>query len=127
MPLFHAFGRVGCFLAGCCYGKKLERTITILNGIRLERIPIQLIEAIFEFLLFIILTVIRKKDDNVNILRIYLMSYSAFRFLDEFFRGDEIRGIFFGLSTAQWISLVIWAVYILKAISGKKETRSITR
>nr|WP_325305722.1 hypothetical protein [uncultured Oscillibacter sp.] len=42
---------------------------------------------------------------------------ACFRFVIEFFRGDEIRGIFFGLSTSQWISFMIVLYYTKKHFS----------
>ena len=62
IPLFHSIARIGCFLSGCCFGKIYEGVlsinyITIINGNIDEnmRFPIQLIEALFEFLLFLYL------------------------------------------------------------------------
>lgn len=119
MPLFHAFGRVGCFLTGCCYGKELSNSI-IFGSIELRRIPVQLIEALAEVILFIIILIIDKKRKDANLLKIYLVSYAIIRFIDEFIRGDKIRGIFCGLSTAQWISLMILVFYGIQKIKGKK-------
>jgi len=116
LPLFHAFGRLGCFLSGCCYGKDLGATIYFFDGVYIDKIPVQLFETIFNLLLFAVLLFIEKKHKNVDILRIYLISYATFRFINEFFRGDTIRGIFFGLSTAQWISIIIILYYIIKFI-----------
>lgn len=112
--IFHAFGRIGCFLSGCCYGFKLSNPLVI--GIaHLNYFPIQLIEALFEFVMFFVL--IRKVSDG-NKLKIYLISYSTFRFLIEFFRGDEARGIWFGLSTSQWISIVIIILFAFVSIKN---------
>lgn len=113
MPLFHAFGRIGCFLTGCCYGKSISSAI-VIGPLELTQIPVQLIEALAEFILFIIIIIVDKKSKDVDLLRIYLVSYAIIRFADEFFRGDEIRGIYFGLSTAQWISMIILVVYAIK-------------
>ena len=115
MPLFHAFGRVGCFLTGCCYGKDLVNTVTI-GTIELTQIPVQIIEAVAEMVLFVIIVIIEKNHKKVDLLAIYLILYAIIRFADEFLRGDTIRGIFFGLSTAQWISLIILLYYIVKFI-----------
>lgn len=60
MPLFHAFGRIGCFLAGCCYGKKLSTPI-VIGTIEFARIPVQIIESMAEFILFIVLFILSKK------------------------------------------------------------------
>ena len=60
VPLFHAFGRVGCFLSGCCYGIEFpggvvfdHATVDSANGV--PRFPIQLFEAGFDLLIFFIL------------------------------------------------------------------------
>ena len=124
MPLFHAFGRIGCFLTGCCYGKDLPSPI-MLGPIEVTQIPVQLIESIAEFILFGVLYAVGKKRD-VNLLRLYLVAYAVIRFADEFLRGDEVRGILFGLSTAQWISIAIVVYYFTRAISQKiKERKGI--
>ena len=115
MPLFHAFGRIGCFLAGCCYGKDLATPIEI-GGLRLTRFPVQLVEALAEFCLFIIILVIDSKKKNADLLKVYLVSYALIRFFDELLRGDEVRGIWMGLSTAQWISIIIIVYYLCCAI-----------
>lgn len=114
IPLFHVFGRIGCFLAGCCYGKKLNSSFILFGLLKFNRIPVQIIEALFEFILFFFILLLRKKKPTIDILKIYLIFYAIFRFFIKFFRGDEIRGIFFGLSTAQWISIAILLYYIIK-------------
>lgn len=118
MPLFHAFGRIGCFLAGCCYGKKLSTPI-VIGTIEFARIPVQIIESMAEFILFIVLFILSKKNSDIDLLRIYLVIYAVIRFADEFLRGDKIRGIYGGVSTAQWISLIILFVYGFEYIKGR--------
>ena len=118
MPLFHAFGRIGCFLAGCCYGKKLSTPI-VIGTIEFARIPVQIIESMAEFILFIVLFILSKKNRDIDLLRIYLVIYAVIRFADEFLRGDKIRGIYGGVPTAQWISLIILFVYGFEYIKGR--------
>ena len=118
MPLFHAFGRIGCFLAGCCYGKKLSTPI-VIGTIEFARIPVQIIESMAEFILSIVLFILSKKNRDIDLLRIYLVIYAVIRFADEFLRGDKIRGIYGGVSTAQWISLIILFVYGFEYIKGR--------
>lgn len=113
IPLFHGFGRIGCLFAGCCYGKELSEPINLFNALYINRIPTQLFEVIFEFILFAAILVIGKKHKEMDLLKIYLISYAVFRFVNEFFRGDEIRGIFL-LSTSQWVSVAILAYYAIK-------------
>lgn len=113
IPLFHGFGRIGCMMAGCCYGRKLREPILLFGLWELERVPVQLMEAIYEFLLCVVLLMSEKRKE-VDGMKIYLISYSVFRFFIEFFRGDTVRGIFFGVSTAQWISIFIVIYYLYK-------------
>lgn len=114
IPLFHGFGRIGCFLSGCCYGKESEYGITFTDSIvesanGVPRIPVQLYEAAFEFALFAVIFVIFCKDAlKGKLLALYLLTYSVGRFMLEFLRGDDYRGFLFGLSTSQLISIALF-------------------
>ena len=107
IPLFHGFARIGCLLGGCCFGRPLGQPFALTSTIYFERLPVPLLESIFNFVLFIILFVVEKRNSQVGLIKIYLVSYAVFRFIIEFLRGDLTRGIFWGLSTSQWISLAI--------------------
>ena len=120
IPLFHAFGRIGCFFAGCCYGEELGRTVKIFGGVVVNRIPVQLIEAGFEMVLFVVILAISKYKEKINILNMYLICYAVFRVIIEFWRGDDIRGIYFGISTSQWISLAIILTIIITKVRIRK-------
>lgn len=120
MPLFHAFGRIGCFMAGCCYGVTLTNPVTI-GPFYVIQIPVQLIESAAEFILFGVLMLASRKVKGTKLLWIYLISYALIRFCDEFLRGDAIQGIFFGISTAQWISLMILGAFICKKFLMRKK------
>ncbi|MCC8046445.1 MAG: prolipoprotein diacylglyceryl transferase [Clostridiales bacterium] len=50
------------------------------------------------------------------LLNVYLVSYTIFRFFIEFFRGDELRGFLFGISTSQWISVAILVYYFARML-----------
>ena len=123
IPLFHGFGRIGCLFAGCCYGKELAEPIKLFSAVHINRIPTQAFEAVFEFIMFFAILEIEKRRKDWNMLKFYLLSYAVFRFANEFFRGDEIRGVFL-LSTSQWISAAIIMYYFFKggAIDGKAPT-----
>ena len=105
------------------YGIELKSPITLFGVIRFDRIPTQLIEALFEILLFVILFIWQRKDNKKDFLKIYLITYSIFRFLIEFFRGDDVRGYFFGFSTSQIISISIWMYYLLKKSMKNKKPK----
>lgn len=123
IPLFHAFGRLGCFANGCCYGIESEKLgLYFKNSISgpqdIKFFPIQLVGFAGEIILCILSIEYEKKHGNqAKTLFFYLLVYSICRFIYEFFRGDLGRGIFFGLSTSQWISIfvlisVIWLEYL---------------
>lgn len=116
IPLFHSIGRIGCFMAGCCYGFELPGTISVFGLFEITHFPTQLIEAVFEMCLFAVIFVCQKLRSNHNYLRVYMVAYAIFRFIIEFFRGDTVRGLFFGISTSQLISIGILAYYIIKGV-----------
>lgn len=107
-PLFHIFGRIGCFFAGCCYGKEAQWGVALKEESDVLRVPIQLIESGCLVVIFICLLYIEKIwKEKIQLLPIYLGSYAVVRFALEFYRGDEIRGVWFGISTSQWVSICI--------------------
>ena len=115
LPLFHCFGRIGCQMAGCCYGVEMVNPIVLFGTIKVNLFPTQLLEAFYELILFIVLYCIGKRYDG-DMLKLYLLCYAVFRFFIEFYRADMDRGIWLGLSTAQWISCMIVMFYIGKFI-----------
>lgn len=119
IPLFHGFGRIGCMMAGCCYGLRLTEPF-YFGFMEFDRVPVQLIESAFEFLMFIVFVVFEKRNSELYSLSNYLVIYAIFRFVVEFYRGDEVRGIWMGgLSTAQLISVLI--VIIVLFTKNKKQ------
>lgn len=97
----HAIGRVGCYMAGCCYGK----TFYLLNRSFIH--PVQLYESILLMMLGLTTSKMIKNNRKENLILIYLASYSIIRFILEFVRGDGVRGRIFTLSTSQFISILI--------------------
>ena len=95
LAIAQGFGRIGCFLAGCCYGAKTDLPIGVVfpvnslapAGIHLH--PTQIYSSIFDFILGIFLLYYSKKQrKDGKILGMYLMVYSVGRFLVEFLRND---------------------------------------
>lgn len=110
----HAVGRVGCFLTGCCYGSHCDLPWAVkMDGE--FRHPVQLYEAFALFYLgFLTLNWIKKNKNNLYIVTNYVLYYSVLRFIIEFFRGDEIRGVFWlSLSTSQLISLGLMIIALI--------------
>ncbi|MBQ7274381.1 MAG: prolipoprotein diacylglyceryl transferase [Clostridiales bacterium] len=128
IAIMAGFGRIGCFLTGCCYGAHAGTHFGVVypeggiapSGVPL--IPVQLYEAVFEFLAVTVLVVISKCFPRVRprLLALYCAAYAAFRFCLEFFRADEGRGIFGPFSTSQWISLILIAVIAVNEVLNKR-------
>ena len=115
LPLGHAFGRIGCLFAGCCYGMEYSGICNIVyessynfnTPLNTPLLPTQAIEAILlTFLFFLLFFCFRKKQEGL-ITFVYLQGYSIMRFILEFFRGDIERGSLLFFSTSQWFSLII--------------------
>ncbi len=117
IPLGHAVGRIGCLLAGCCYGFPYEGIFAITTRFDLSNrtyFPIQAIEAIFNILIMtVLLLYIKKKRTKYSVICLYLIMYSCLRFFLEFLRGDTIRGNFLFFSTSQWISVIIFLLCLI--------------
>jgi len=120
VALAQALGRIGCLLAGCCYGEQTECAFHIVfkesqfapNNVPL--IPTQIIMSAGDFLLFIFLLIYnRKKKKDGVVTGAYLTLYSIGRFTIEFFRGDAERGSVGPLSTSQFIAIFIAVIGII--------------
>lgn len=124
VPLFHVFGRIGCFLGGCCFGREWSWGFTVHGNMLYPaindvlRIPVQLIEAGCNLAIFLLILILYKKLSRRGILiYIYMIIYPVIRFVLEYFRGDEIRGELFSLSTSQWISIILFVFSIVKLLA----------
>ena len=116
LALGHSFGRIGCLLSGCCYGKETHCFISVNN-----RYPTQIFEAVGNLIIFFILHKLYKKSHkDGHVFLLYLIFYSVLRFSIEFFRGDDRGSFFLGLSPAQNISIVILLVAVVLLFKNKK-------
>ena len=131
IALAQGFGRIGCFMAGCCYGRETDSFIGIVfthsnqapNGVKL--LPTQLFSAAGMFLIAAILFMYAKrKHATGQVGALYMILYSVGRFFIEFLRNDY-RGEVGPFSTSQFISLFIFvagiALFIYKKRSEEKE------
>lgn len=114
----HAFGRIGCFFAGCCYGKPTDSIFGVqFPGAYFEHLgkvhPTQLYEAAFLFVLFGVLTWLLLKKKFQYTMTVYLASYGVFRFLIEFLRYDDRGQLGKLLSPSQTMSLVFLGLAVL--------------
>jgi phosphatidylglycerol:prolipoprotein diacylglycerol transferase len=130
----HAIGRLGCFCAGCCYGRPAEGlpwAVTFTNSDSLAVLgtplhPTQLYESAAELVNFLVLITLRRRQSfKGQLFLVYIMNYSVIRSVIELFRGDEVRGFLFpGFSYSQAISVVmfvaaaLWLLILRKRKNG---------
>lgn len=108
-----AFGRIGCFCAGCCYGRPTHSCLGVvfpegsLAPAGVSILPTQLFESIFMFLFTgFLIWLVRKKKVFGTVMAAYLLGYGTWRFIIEFFRDDP-RGTVGMLSTSQFIGIFV--------------------
>ena len=122
ITIAHAFGRIGCFLAGCCYGIETDSIFGVtFPGMSHAVYPTQLFEATFLFILSAILFMLAYKGKFKYTFSIYLSCYGLFRFLLEFIRGDDRGAYFLSLSPSQWFSIIAFTISIVLFIWLKKK------
>lgn len=123
-----SFGRIGCFLAGCCYGAKTDSFIGVefpidsLAPYGISLLPTQLFSAAGDMLIFAILLIIgRRMHANGTIAGAYLVLYGIGRFIIEFFRGD-LRTHVGLITTNQFVCLFFVAagVALISYLTAKK-------
>jgi phosphatidylglycerol---prolipoprotein diacylglyceryl transferase len=119
--IVHGFGRIGCFMAGCCYGIPTDSFLGVIftdpvcqaEPLNTSLHPTQLYESGFIFLLMASLLWLKsKKQFDGQLFLLYLMIYAAGRGVIEIFRGDIARGFVIDgiISNSQFISLLVIAV-----------------
>ena len=134
VALAQGFGRIGCLLAGCCYGKETESALSITfhtstfapDGVAL--IPTQIYSSILDFIHYgLLLLILKRQKRDGETAAAYLIFYSAGRFVLEFFRGDLARGSVGALSTSQFISLFTFVagIVLLVVFSGRDEKKGL--
>ncbi|MBQ8725508.1 MAG: prolipoprotein diacylglyceryl transferase [Clostridia bacterium] len=126
----HAFGRIGCFFAGCCYGKPTDSFLGVKFPFLDHKVhPTQLYEAAFLFILFAVMLLLYLKKDFKHNLSLYLLAYGVFRFLIEYVRGDERGSFVAGISPSQFWAIVMIvasvAVYFLLEYAYKKRAEEL--
>jgi phosphatidylglycerol:prolipoprotein diacylglycerol transferase len=120
IALGQAFGRLGCFFAGCCFGAPCSGPVCItfsdphaLAPLGVPLFPTQLMEAAGSLLIFGALLLLRRtKKFDGQLFWLYALLYAVLRFIIEFFRGDAARGLYFGdsISTSQIIAVGMLAL-----------------
>lgn len=122
-------GRIGCFFAGCCYGRETESILGITywqsdfapNGVKL--VPTQIFSSVGDFAIaFLLMAYAKRKPKKGKVAAGYCILYSIGRFVIEIFRNDY-RGEFGPLSTSQLISIFILVLGVgMYVWAGKRDT-----
>jgi len=119
LALGHGIGRIGCLLAGCCFGKETSAWWGIhLHGV--NRVPTQAMEALI--LVSISYYFWKQRKNQKEVLTLYMLIYGVSRIGIEVLRDDEIRGLWGFLTPSQWISvfLIFLALTIRKFSNSQK-------
>lgn len=129
MPPFIAaqgIGRVGCFLAGCCYGVPTDSPLGVVYPVNsgapsgIPLLPVQLFETVFCLIYAcILIRIVRREKRCGTTFGWYCIGYGVWRFIIEFWRDDE-RGAVGALSTSQFIGIFVVLVGILTLLAVKK-------
>jgi len=117
VALGHGFGRIGCFMAGCCYGRACVSAWGVrfqsqfahdLTGIPLGEAlhPVQLYESVLNFFnFFLLFLILRRKKFDGQVFALYIVFYSVIRIFTEFFRGDHPEKAYLVKGTSPFLSL----------------------
>jgi len=135
ITLAHAFGRLGCLAAGCCYGRPTggswgvvlnsELVDPSMRGIHLH--PTQLYESSALFVLFgVLFLLFKRKRFDGQVALTYFMAYPIIRSIVEIYRGDSIRGFIIDdvLSTSQFISILVFVAAFLALVVRLKQVNA---
>lgn len=133
--LIHIFGRIGCFMAGCCYGKPSTSALAVTftdpacyaEPLNTPLYPTQIMEASYIFLVMLLLFFLKKRRRFYGQLFLaYVMLYAIGRFVVEFFRGDSSRGFIIGnyLSHSQFIAICTLGVVAFVYIAWSRRAKS---
>jgi phosphatidylglycerol:prolipoprotein diacylglycerol transferase len=131
LAMGHGFGRIGCFSAGCCYGTECAAPWAVvfknqyaaqLTGVHLDTPmhPVQLYEAVLNFLNFgILFLILKKKKFDGQVFGFYIINYSIIRFFTEYFRGDHEDKVYFIRGSSAFSSLSLPQLFcVLGLIAG---------
>ena len=136
--IVHIFGRLGCFLAGCCHGRPTDSPIGITftdaacyaDPLNTPLFPSQLMEATYIFIIMVILLFLRKRRKFYGqLFLLYIILYAIGRSVLEIYRGDSARGFIIEeyLSHSQFIALILLAagIFIYNLLARRNKIAGI--
>ncbi len=121
-PIIHSFGRMGCFLAGCCYGLTCKNGLGVVfrhpltkaRPMDIPLYPTQLFDIAVNMGIIIVLAlIVKKKRFQGQLFLVYIMMYGVGRSIVELYRGDSERGYILDLIThSQLIALILIGICV---------------
>jgi phosphatidylglycerol:prolipoprotein diacylglycerol transferase len=130
-PLFiaHAFGRIGCLAAGCCYGRPADGWPGItfthpesLAPLNVPLVPVQPLESLVLATFFVISYQLYRRSPHTGVVSaFYLCSYAVARFFLEYLRGDDRGMSFLGLSPSQVVAVALFATGVAVYLYGQRK------
>lgn len=130
LALGHGFGRIGCFMAGCCFGRECHAPWAVVfhdeyasnltgipTGIHLH--PTQLYEAVLNFVNFLVLFILlKKKRFDGQVFSIYIINYSIIRYFVEFYRGDHPDTAYLLRNPSPYLSVSLPQLFCIIGLLG---------
>jgi prolipoprotein diacylglyceryltransferase len=113
------FGRIGCFLTGCCYGVASGTAWGVNFGDGVLRHPTQLYEAAFVLALFVYALVMKDRYAPGDLFKLFMIVYFAWRFAIEFIRVNPVAAA--GLTYYQIVAVVVVLYYSARMFIGVRE------
>jgi phosphatidylglycerol:prolipoprotein diacylglycerol transferase len=135
----HGVTRLGCFAAGCCYGKPTSLPWAVVFTKPISQAPIgvplhpaQLYESALDFLLAVLLHASLKKDQGPDgkVFWKYIVGYSLIRFCVQFYRDDDAGHLIWGLAHSQFMAagmFLLGAVLLLKPSARPSSAKALPR
>lgn len=124
IPLMYSIGKIGCFLAGCCYGIKYNGLFSVtyhyshnnINGISL--FPVQIVETIVFFIIFLIICYLQRKNYNkLKVISISFILCGIFKFLLDYLRASHINAF---ISLNQYVSIIFVIIGLILFFKKEK-------
>lgn len=140
IALGHVIGRLGCLLAGCCYGQPTDAAwgITFTHPVAAANVgtplglplhPTQLYDAGAELVILAVLLLMERRSRGFpgRTFWLYMVLYAISRYIVEIYRGDP-RGMVWGMSTSQFVSILVvpLAIVMLMRLRARPATADAT-
>jgi phosphatidylglycerol:prolipoprotein diacylglycerol transferase len=134
--LVHGFGKIGCFMAGCCHGIQCDSKWgvvftdphSVAFPLNVTVYPVQLWDASVILLIAVFLILFKsKKQFEGQLFLIYAMVYSVSRFFTEYYRGDDSRGFVLKnqLSYGQFVAIIVILVSVFFYFRFYRKSKSL--